>query len=82
MNAHSLHAPSPTPNLPAWIWAALSFGLALVVQLAGVVAWGATVETRVDEVQATTEPLRRGDLVKIQTDVTWIRERLEAEERE
>lgn len=62
-------------------WAALAFCLALAAQLAGIVIWGAKVEARTTELHDTTAPLRRGDLVKIQTDVSWIRAQLEREER-
>ncbi len=62
-------------------WAALGVCLTLAAQLAGIVMWGAKVEARTTELHATTEPLRRGDLVKIQTDVSWIRAQLEREDR-
>ncbi|RYG19583.1 MAG: hypothetical protein EON96_02685 [Caulobacteraceae bacterium] len=66
------------PNLN---YAALAFGLALIVQVAGLFFWGATVEARTKELHGTTEPLRRGDLVAIKTDVEWIRAELERESR-
>ena len=70
---------SQSITLPSW--AALGFCLALAAQLAGLVIWGAKVEARTTELHATTETLRRGDLVKIQTDVSWIRAQLEREDR-
>jgi len=77
MTAQPLQSSSIT--LPSW--AALSFTLAIAAQLVGVVIWGAKVEARTNEIHATTEPLRRGDLVKIQTDVAWIRSQIEREDR-
>lgn len=81
MTAQALHTGPPSTSLPPWIWAALSFALALAVQMAGLIAWGARVEARQAELHATTQPLRDGDLVKIQTDVAWIRAELERRER-
>lgn len=75
MTAQPIQSASIT--LPSW--AALGFCLALAGQLVGLVIWGAKVEARTTELHATTEPLRRGDLVKIQTDVSWIRQELERE---
>ena len=61
--------------------ATISLILAVAVQFALVVANGARVEAQVTELRATTEPLRRGDLVAIQRDVAWIRENMERERR-
>lgn len=79
MTSQPLPAPAASITLPTWT--ALTFALALAVQLVAVVSWGARVEARTAELHATTEPLRRGDLVRIQTDVAWIRDRLEREDR-
>ncbi|NBW10494.1 MAG: hypothetical protein EBR82_20940 [Caulobacteraceae bacterium] len=90
-------APLPDrPTLPSW--PALAVLVAIFVQLAGVVAYGAKVQaevadlqettkplktgrgaltTRIDKLEETTEPIRRGDLVAIQTDVAWIRREME-----
>lgn len=78
MTAQPLQSPG---RIAVPTWAALSFALALAVQLVSIVVWGAKVEARTTEIHATTEPLRRGDLVKIQTDVAWIRSQLEREDR-
>lgn len=78
MTAQPLQSAGSSITVPSW--AALMFFLALGVQLVAVVSWGARVEARTSELHATTEPIRRGDLVKIQTDVAWIRERLERED--
>lgn len=59
--------------------ATITLMLAIAIQFAIVVANGARVEAQVQELRTTTEPLRRGDLVKIQTDVAWIRESMERE---
>lgn len=96
----SFTAPQPGPQ--TWNWTAAGVGLAVLVQFAAAVTFGArasaeiaelqkTTEplrqnrggftTRLDMLESTTEPLRRGDLVKIQTDVAWIRERLAKEEQ-
>lgn len=59
--------------------ATVSLILAIAIQFAIVVANGARVEAQVSDLRATTEPLRRGDLVAIQRDVSWIRENMERE---
>lgn len=59
--------------------ATVSLILAIAIQFAIVVANGARVEAQVTDLRATTEPLRRGDLVAIQRDVSWIRENMERE---
>ena len=59
--------------------ATVSLILAIAIQFAIVVANGARVEAQVTDLRATTEPLRRGDLVAIQRDVAWIRENMERE---
>ncbi len=59
--------------------ATVSLILAIAIQFAIVVANGARVEAQVSDLRATTEPLRRGDLVAIQRDVAWIRENMERE---
>lgn len=81
MTAQPLQTSPGTPAFAIPTWAALSFALALAVQLGGVVAWGARVEARTSELRETTQPLRDGDLVQIRTDVAWIRSQLEREER-
>lgn len=68
--------PSQTPRI-GLNTATISLILAIALQFAASVAWASRQETQQAELRATTEPLRRGDLVKIQTDVAWIRERLE-----
>jgi hypothetical protein len=78
MTTQPLQSPPIGVSIPPW--AALTFALALAVQLVTVVSWGARVEARTSELYATTEPIRRGDLVAIQRDVAWIRERLERED--
>lgn len=59
--------------------ATVSLILAIAIQFAIVVANGARVEAQVTDLRATTEPLRRGDLVAIQRDVSWMRENMERE---
>jgi hypothetical protein len=69
---------NPTPRL-GLNTATVSLILAIAIQFAIVVANGARVEAQVTDLRATTEPLRRGDLVAIQRDVAWIRENMERE---
>lgn len=57
--------------------ATVSLILAIALQFAIVVANAARVEAQVTDLRTTTEPLRRGDLVAIQRDVSWIRENME-----
>ena len=77
MTAQPLHASPPQPVN----YAALGFALALLVQFAVAVSFAASVNADVRELKVTTQPLRDGDLVRIQTDVAWIRTRLEKEDR-
>jgi hypothetical protein len=75
MTAQPLHASPPQPiNYPA-----LALALALLVQFAAAVSFGSGAHADIRELKATTQPLRDGDLVRIQTDVAWIRQRLEQE---
>lgn len=79
-------------------WTMVGVIIAIAVQFAGAVAYGARAQAQIHELQATTEPLRAnrgalttrldkleestkplrdGQLVKIETDVAWIRRELE-----
>lgn len=78
MTARALRAPPAAPIN----WAMIGVVLAITVQLAGVVAFGARTEARVSQLQETTKPLRDGDLVAIGRDVAWIRAQLEREDRQ
>tara|TARA_R110002167_G_scaffold12963_5_gene54873 strand:- start:4423 stop:4659 length:237 start_codon:yes stop_codon:yes gene_type:complete len=69
---------SQTPRL-GLNTATIGLILAIAIQFAMLVANGARVEAQVSDLRATTEPLRRGDLVAIQRDVSWIRENMERE---
>jgi hypothetical protein len=71
--------PLNTPPRLGLNTATVSLILAIAIQFAIVVANGARVEAQVTDLRATTEPLRRGDLVAIQRDVAWIRENMERE---
>lgn len=75
MTAQPLHVSPPQPVN----YAAAAFALALLVQFAAAVSFGAGAHADIRELKATTQPLRDGDLVRIQTDVAWIRQRLEQE---
>ncbi len=79
MTIRPLHL-QPQPSVPI-TWAALGVILALMTTFGtSAIALG-RVNERVANLQETTKPLRDGDLVKIQTDVTWIRAQLEREDR-
>lgn len=71
---------APSATVPV-TWAAIGVIMSLLLALGGSVAAFARVDAQVSELRATTEPLRRGDLVKIETDVAWIRQRLEQDQR-
>ena len=58
-------------------WAAVSAIAVLLIQFAGVVTFGAKANAETSELKATTQPLREGALVKIETDVAWIRQEME-----
>lgn len=77
MTAQPLHSPAQ----PAFNWQIIAIVMAVLINFAGAVAFGVRVEAQVAALQQTTEPLRRGDLVAIQTDVAWMRSRMEREER-
>lgn len=75
MTVHPFDRP---PSLPV-NWATIGVLVAIAGQLVGAVALAVRIESDVAELRATTEPLRRGDLVKIENDVSWIRRQLEQE---
>lgn len=79
MTVRPLHL-QPQSSIPI-SWAAIGVIATMLVTFGTSVAALARVSERVDHLQETTQPLRDGDLVKIQTDVAWIRERIEREER-
>lgn len=62
-------------------WAKIAFLFGAGVTVAGWVAFGAQLAQRVQVVEVRTEPLANGDLVRVQQDVAWIRQRLEREDR-
>ncbi|GLK49623.1 hypothetical protein GCM10017620_25960 [Brevundimonas intermedia] len=57
----------------------LAFFLAVLVQFAVVVSYGARAQAQINELKSTTQPLRDGQLVEIRTNVAWIRAELERE---
>lgn len=69
------------PSVSAINWTMVGIAVALMVQFAGAVSFAARAEAQITELKDSTKPLRDGDLVRIQTDVSWIRERLEKDER-
>lgn len=61
-------------------WTKVAFIFAAVVAMAGWVASYARADQRLVVVETLTAPLASGDLVRVQQDVAWIRQRLEREE--
>lgn len=58
-------------------WSMIGFLFAAAVTIAGWIAFGAQAAQRIDVLEQRTQPLANGDLVKVERDVAWIRERLE-----
>lgn len=71
-------APVYTPPHPI-NWTKVAFIFAAAVAIAGWVASYARADYRLVVLEARTAPLANGDLVRLQQDVTWIRQRLERE---
>ena len=78
MTSQPLQPPAPGSRVSLNA-ATISLILAIAVQFAFLVSQGAQVKAQVADLQSTTEPLRRGDLVAIQRDVAWIRENMARE---
>lgn len=70
----------PAPPAPV-NWQKVAFLWAASVTVAGWVALGATGNQRLTALEERTQPLADGDLVRVQNDVTWIRQHLEREPR-
>ncbi|EGF94638.1 Uncharacterised protein [Brevundimonas diminuta] len=66
--------PAPSVN-----WAKVSFLFGAAVTIATWVVFGAQTVQRVQVLEERTAPLASGDLIRVQTDVAWIRQRLEQE---
>lgn len=62
-------------------WSKVAFLFAAAVTVAGWVVFGAQAAQRIQTLEQRTQPLANGDLVKVERDVAWIRERLEREAR-
>lgn len=67
----------PLPINPPINWSKVAFLWAASITVAGWVFFGAQGEQRLKTLEARTEPLANGDLVAVQRDVAWIRDRLE-----
>lgn len=66
-----------TRSSPALTISTAQLALAIVIQIiAAAVLFGGQFQ-RVDALERVTEPLAKGDLVAVQRDVSWIRERME-----
>ena len=73
MTHHALHASPPAPTN----WAKVSFLFGAAVTIASWIVFGAQTVQRVEVLEERTAPLQSGDLIRVQTDVAWIRSRLE-----
>lgn len=76
MTAQPFHHYPPTPTN----WAKVSFLFGLAVTIATWIVFGAQTVQRVEVLEERTAPLQDGDLVRVQTDVAWIRSRLEKDQ--
>lgn len=65
--------------VPGVNWAKVSFLFGAAVTIAAWVVIGAQMQQRVQVLEERTAPLASGDLIRVQTDVAWIRQRLEQE---
>lgn len=72
MTAHHFTAPARDLN-----WSKIAFLWAAAITIAGWIAFGAMAAQRLSVLEARTQPLANGDLVAVQRDVSWIRDRLE-----
>lgn len=70
-------APHPLQHTPRVNWAAMAFAWSVLVTVGGWVFITGAMNTRLQVVEARTEPLARGDLRAVQQDVAWIREHLQ-----
>lgn len=67
-------------SLPAPVnWAKVAFLFGAAVTIASWIVFGAQTVQRVEVLEERTAPLQSGDLIRVQTDVAWIRSRLEKE---
>lgn len=72
MTAHHLPAPPQPVN---WSKVAFLFGAAVTVSTW--IVFGAQAVQRLQVLEERTAPIASGDLIRVQTDVAWIRQRLE-----
>lgn len=63
-------------------WSKTAFLFGAAVTIAGWVAFGAQAAQRLSTLEARTQPLASGDLVRVQADVAWIRARMEEDRRQ
>lgn len=61
-------------------WAKVAFLFTAAVTIATWIVFGAQTVQRVEVLEQRTAPLQAGDLVRVQTDVAWIRDRLEKDQ--
>lgn len=74
------HLPMHTA-LPAPVnWSKVAFLFGAAVTLASWIVFGAQTVQRVEVLEERTAPLQSGDLIRVQTDVAWIRSRLEKDQ--
>lgn len=67
----------PLTAAPGVNWAKVAFLFGAAVTSAGWIVFGAQAAQRIEVLEQRTQPLANGDLVKVERDVAWIRERLE-----
>lgn len=60
-------------------WSKIAFMFGAAVSAAGWIVFGAQMAQRLTTQEHLTRPLANGDLIKVQTDVAWIRAELERE---
>lgn len=72
MTASHFHPPARDLN-----WSKIAFLWGVAITIAGWIAFGAMAAQRLSVLEARTQPLANGDLVAVQRDVSWIRDRLE-----
>jgi hypothetical protein len=72
---HLSHLPPQAVN-----WAKVAFLFGAAVTFSGWIVIGAQASQRLTVLEQRTAPLANGDLVRVQTDVAWIRAQLEKEQ--
>lgn len=74
MTAQNFATPQPIN------WSKIAFLFGAAITFAGWIVFGAQAVQRLTVLETRTQPLAQGDLVRVQTDVSWIRAQLEREQ--